>query len=222
MGFALDHLFVCVSEGGTPEAERLADLGLIEGAPNVHPGQGTACRRYFFANAYLELVWVCDPAEARAEASRRLGLFERWSGRSGEACPFGVSLRPARPGTDELPFASWQYRPEYLPDPLCFHVATDSASPETPLLFYLPFGGRPDSKPEPRQPMQHPIGFREITRVLVCGPVAPKAETAAAFAQAGAITFEGRQPPLLEIGFDGERAGLRADLRPLLPLLFCW
>jgi hypothetical protein len=223
MDFELDHLFVCVSEGGGREADHLAELGLVEGTPNAHPGQGTACRRFFFANAYLELLWVSDPVEAQAETPRPLRLWERWSGRSAGACPFGVCLRPARPGVDGLPFVAWQYRPSYLPAPLCIHIGAGSSTPEGPSLCYLPFGGRPDARPESdRQPLRHPSGFREITRVLVRSPLAPEPETAEAVGRTGVVAFEGRQPNLLEIGFDGEVAGLRADLRPLLPLLFRW
>jgi hypothetical protein len=49
---------------GGPEVELFAAFGLTEGAPNTHPGQGTACRRFFFRNAYLELVRGHDPAGA--------------------------------------------------------------------------------------------------------------------------------------------------------------
>jgi hypothetical protein len=152
MDFEPDHVFVCVSEGGGAEAGRLVRLGLTEGEPNRHPGQGTACRRFFFANAYLELVWVCDPAEAQAGPAQALGLWERWAGRSVGACPFGVCLRPSRPEVAGLPFAAWPYRPSYLPEPLCFHVGADASSARGPLLVYLPFGRRPDSRPDRRQP----------------------------------------------------------------------
>ena len=57
----LDHVFVCCSAGG-PEADALRRAGLSEGSPNTHPGQGTECRRFFFSNAYLELLWVSDAA----------------------------------------------------------------------------------------------------------------------------------------------------------------
>src|ERR1700756_4266828 len=103
MTVELDHLFVCVSAGG-PEAERLAELGLTEGAPNRHPGQGTACRRFYFANAYLELLWIEGPEETQGELARPLRLRDRWSGQSNGACPFGVVLRPASPGAQALPF----------------------------------------------------------------------------------------------------------------------
>ena len=42
MTLALDHVFVCVAAGAEAEASALASAGLVEGAPNVHPGQGTA------------------------------------------------------------------------------------------------------------------------------------------------------------------------------------
>jgi hypothetical protein len=44
--FEFDHLFVWVSPGG-PKADHLVATGLAEGEPNTHPGQGTACRRFF-------------------------------------------------------------------------------------------------------------------------------------------------------------------------------
>jgi hypothetical protein len=50
MAVEFDHLFVCVSVGAI-EAACVAAVGLREGAPNQHPGQGTACRRFFFHNA---------------------------------------------------------------------------------------------------------------------------------------------------------------------------
>lgn len=50
---AIDHLFVCCAPGA-PEADTLVGLGFHEGSGNTHPGQGTANRRFFFRNAYLE------------------------------------------------------------------------------------------------------------------------------------------------------------------------
>ncbi len=223
MDFELDHVFICVSEGGGPEADRLAELGLTEGEPNRHPGQGTACRRIFFANAYLELLWVRDPDEAQAETPRPLRLWERWSGRSAGACPFGICLRPARPDVSEMPFATWQYRPPYLPEPLCIHIGVDSSFIQGPLLFSLAFARRPDSRPEPqRQPLQHRVGFRQITRVVVHGPQTPSGVAEEIVRRAAGITFQASEGHLLEIGLDDERAGLTADLRPVLPLVFVW
>ncbi len=50
--FELDHILI-FTDIGAPAADRLIELGLTEGAPNMHPGQGTANRRFFFHNAML-------------------------------------------------------------------------------------------------------------------------------------------------------------------------
>ncbi len=102
--FELDHLFICTSVGA-PEADRLIEFGLTEGSPNVHPGQGTANRRFFFQNAMLELLWVRDSAEAESETTRPTRLWERWTGRNNGACPFGFCFRPATSQPGELPFS---------------------------------------------------------------------------------------------------------------------
>ena len=45
--YEVDHVFVWV-DVGAPAADQLVSFGLTEGDPNVHPGQGTANRRFFF------------------------------------------------------------------------------------------------------------------------------------------------------------------------------
>jgi hypothetical protein len=57
MSVELDHIFIC-TEVGVPEADQLVTFGLTEGSSNLHLGQGTANRRFFFYNAMLELLWV--------------------------------------------------------------------------------------------------------------------------------------------------------------------
>src|SRR5215472_6428694 len=137
MGIELDHLFVC-TRPNAPEAEELIRFGLREGPSNQHPGQGTACRRFAFANAMIELFWVSDPGEAQNQSTRRTLLWERWSGRAANACPFGICLRPTDPqNVGPPPFPAWEYRPKYLPDPFVMHIAT--AGIEEPMWVYMGF-----------------------------------------------------------------------------------
>src|SRR4029077_12098919 len=84
MRIELDHLFVCTSPGA-PEAEKLVQLGLHEGPPNQHSGQGTACRRFAFANAMIELIWASDAMEAQSQSARRTLLWQH--GRVERATP---------------------------------------------------------------------------------------------------------------------------------------
>jgi hypothetical protein len=220
--FELDHLFVC-TDVGAPEAEQLIKFGLTEGQPNVHPGQGTANRRFFFHNAMLELVWVQNPAEAQSEPIRPTQLWPRWSQRRSGACPFGVGLRPARPGSEGVPFPAWEYRPPYLPPPLAIHVGEDTP-PSEPMWFYLGFVRRPGPAELQRlQPLGHAVGFQRLTQVRLLSPSAANlSEVARAVARAGILTMAPATEHLLEMTFDGGPQGRGKDFRPDLPLVFRW
>ncbi|HKU15420.1 MAG TPA: VOC family protein [Steroidobacteraceae bacterium] len=224
----VDHVFVC-TPADAPEAQRLLDLGLLEGSRNHHPGQGTANRRFFFANAMLELLWVEDAAEAQSDAqpARRMHLWERWSGRDSGACPFGVCLRPTAGHASKAqgaapPFPFWDYRPAY--SPVGMPVADNSTVDSEPLMFYMPVHRRMDLAPvEQRQPYQHVLPIRELTstRIFAPGADSPSAPMRAALST-GAFSFQHSAQPLLELGFDGEQQGKRVDLRPSLPLVLLW
>jgi hypothetical protein len=224
MHVELDHVFVCVSVGGR-EALRLIEFGLSEGAPNRHPGQGTANRRFFFANAFLELVWVDDATEAQSPLVRRTGLWERWSRRETDASPFGICVRPSHAYTGSPPFAVWDYRPPYLPDPLAIWMSTSSERFDEPLLLQLDFNRRPDAYPlDRKQPLEHAAGLRAITRLRVNAP--SEADTSrelhALDRACPWFSLAAGGERLLELGFDGEAAGHSHDFRPALPLLFRW
>jgi hypothetical protein len=223
MTVELDHMFVCTGVGA-PEADRLVAFGLSEGAPNTHPGQGTACRRFFFANAMLELLWVHDEREARSSLVAPTQLWERWS--SVGYSPFGICVRQdqRRAATRPvLPFATWAYRPPYLPPEVHIDVASETANSE-PMMFAAPIGGRPDAVPtERRQPLVHPRGLEEITGIDVTLPqTKPVSRAARALHQTGAVSFSSGNDHLAEIEFDQGGQGQSVDFRPLLPLRFRW
>jgi hypothetical protein len=214
----IDHVFIWCSVGGG-EADALTRLGLKEGSANTHPGQGTACRRFFFSNAYLELAWVSDPAEAQAEAVLPTRLWERWSARGGAACPYGIVFRPAGDTAGiQAPFASWSYRPKYMPAGVSVEVASavPLASPE---FFYLGFQrGRGRSGQEP---VDHELPIESLTGVAVWRPASGDSETARALQAAGLVAFHDADDYLLELRFDDASRGC-VDLRPALPLRLRW
>jgi hypothetical protein len=216
MTVALDHVFVCCAPGA-PEARRLLDLGLTEGPPNTHPGQGTACRRFFFENAYLELLWVSDAGEARGETAARTRLWPRWSERSTGASPFGIIVRPADGVERDPPFASWPYRPPYLPPPLAIDVAEGTPLTE-PAFFYIRFARTPEQVSSP--PRVQRGRARRITSVEVGLAGNTALSTAAAtLAAAGMISFSRTEAPVMTLGFDGTDTSAEIDLRPALPLV---
>lgn len=214
MRIELDHLFICTAPGA-PEAERFVQLGLQEGPPNQHRGQGTANRRFAFTNAMIELVWVSDAREAQNETTKRTLLWERWSGRGDNASPFGICLRPVDSKDTGPPFPAWEYRPAYLPDPLCMHIS--EAGIEEPMWVYLAFMRRAHRE---QRFLAHPIGIREITGLTLTTPVPFRSNAAGRIVESGILRTRAGARSLLEIEFDGNRRKERVDFRPHMPVVF--
>lgn len=221
MAFELDHIFIR-SSIGAPEAERLIAFGLTEGSSNIHLGQGTTNRRFFFHNVMLELVWVHDAAEAQSDLTRPTYLWERLS--QSHNCPFGLCLRPLSNPVDTLPFPAWEYRPAYLPESFSIIVADNIANLTEPMLFYLPFRKRQDSYPaSDREPLQHQVGWQELTRLTLFSPYADRpSPELQMMVDSKAIELQQGENYLLELAFDREQQGKRVDFQPELPLVLCW
>ena len=229
MSSTVDHVFVCTS-AGAPEGDLPVAAGFTEGPGNVHPGQGTACRRFFFRNAYLELCWVHDETEARSPATAPTRLWERWRSRAdGHTCPFGVGLR-AEDGA-AAPFPTWPYQPRYVPPGTVIHVATNSEALHEPMLFLVP--GSParrgvaaasgaDAHGEAAPRRAHAIGVEALTRVTLAGPATAPSAPLAAVVAVPLVERVAAAEHVLSLGFDGEPAGRALDLRPTLPLILRW
>lgn len=239
MTFEFDHLFIC-TDVAAENADRLVSLGIVEGSSSQHPGQGTANRRFFFHNAMVEFLWVHDSTEAQSEAICRTRLWERWHGHTcvsrgqrNRVCPFGICLRPSKGSGEAVPselrsalcaFPSWEYHPPYLPASLSIAVGNNSEELAEPMLFQIPFGKRPDqASPEKAQPLEHPLGLREITRVEVVTPVAtrPSPELQAVL-DTQQVKLSTGEDYCIELGFDGEAQKQHVDFRPDLPLIIHW
>jgi hypothetical protein len=193
---AIDHVFVC-TERGAPAAELLKQAGFTEGIPNRHPGQGTACRRFFFSNFMLEFLWLEDEAEARGEQARGLRLWERFGG---PASPFGVILR----GSGPCPWLSWSYKPPTMPG-LELEIAADAELDE-PMWCYM----RSD---------RGSTGVHEVTGVVIGCPFVKAGSVTRAMAESGVIGVRSGVDHLLELEFGGGLRGTVHDFRPELPVV---
>lgn len=153
--------------------------------------EGSACRRFLFSNAMLELLWLEDETEARNEQTRVTKLWERFAAAGQIASPLGVVLRAA-PGTEPVcPWRSWSYRPQTMPG-LELDLAADAELAE-PMWCYMKSGRAPAEWPRERlQPLDHPAGFREITRVLIGCPDAKEGSMTSTMAHNGVIALSNR------------------------------
>lgn len=212
MQVELDHVFVCVNRAA-PEAEEVAGFGFSEGPANVHPGQGTANRRFFFRNAMLELLWVEDPAEARNEVTAPTQLWERWSQRASGACPFGICVRPA--STDEsVPFSAQDYRPVWLTADLRIYIAP--AGVKEPMWVFLPFMRRFQHE---QRFAPHPNDASEITGLTLTTPLPLRSSAARALIENSVIAVREGPDYLLTLELDHGVRHEHRDFRPLMPLV---
>jgi hypothetical protein len=206
----LDHVFICCAEGA-PEAEALRKLGLVEGSGNRHAGQGTANRRFFFSNAYLELLWVDDATEARGPESKGTRLWERWSQRKLGVCPFGILFR-----TEEktLPFDTWSYEPRYLASGDSIQFAREVPLTEPELAFLKVKKPRAPLK----EPTDHQLPIRTVSQVTVRLPSsAALSKPALSVQDRGLITYAEGEAFELELAFFSD-SPIALRLAPAIPL----
>lgn len=215
MTIALDHVFICCDERG-PEAESLLGIGLIEGSRNVHPGQGTSNRRFFFCGGFLELLWVSNPEEAQSSLTAPTKLWPRWAARKQGACPFGIAFSPTAAEVPEPPFSAWQYRPKYLPPTksILFAEHTTLLEPE---LFYM--GWSNPSASAASQPQEHANGLLRLLAASVGIPAGtPLSASSLAVQSAGLLRYYTASQYELTLSFESTQA-VTFDLRPTLPLV---
>jgi hypothetical protein len=219
MSIEFDHVFVC-TQHGAPEADLLSGAGFTEGQPNMHVGQGSSCRRFFFRNAYLELIWVHDVAEASRDVVAALGLCERSHYARTSASPFGIGLRAGR--EVQLPFATWSYQAKYLAAGDGLEIVTAAHAYKEPLVFLMRGGMRPDQYPATRrQPLDHPCRAEEITGLQVTVD-ALASSFVSALESVEMISCKRDGMALGELELDGGRQGRSLDLRPAVPLMLRW
>lgn len=198
MALHLHHVFVCTSVGA-PEAGDLLNAGLIEGSPNTHPAQGTANRRFFFENGFLELLWIHDEREAQSPLVAPTKLWERWAGRGGAANPFGLCFSSSEGAGSVLPFPVWAYRPDYLPGDRCFLFA--DALPLSEPEVFVPSWPQGQASP-PSEPKIHPLGLTELRSVSVGLPdPASVSRTLSEIRNAGLLEIHRSTTPELVVGF---------------------
>jgi len=113
------------------------------------------------------------------------------------------------------PFASWEYRPVYLPDPLFMSIG--QAGVEEPMWVHMRFLQRVQRE---HQFTEHPIGAREITGLTLISPVSLRSDAAQKIVESGVLTSRTGSAHVLEIEFEGNRRKEQIDFRPHLPLIF--
>lgn len=214
MSIRLDHLFV-ITTPGAAVADRIVELGFVEGSVNTHPGQGTSNRRFFLNGFTLELLYVSDVSEAKNGAGQCLEILER-SGNS-EASPFGLVVRVIE--GDTVPtFPSWQYFPDYFNGEMCFYVGENSDQLPEPLCICMP-PSLPMAKDVPDE-YANPDWL--LTRVDINVPVVQASAVLVQFAAMENVFVHLGKPHRVVLEFNHATAGLSVDLSSDIPVILKW
>ena len=213
MSIALHHFFLLTSKPDELATE-ISRLGLIEGSSNIHPGQGTASRRFFLPGSALEILYIRDTVEALQGRAADLRFCERTT--EPHASPFGLIVENIDKSITE-PFPGWRYYPKYFGNEMFFHVGENSELLVEPLCICMPSQlGRPDIPPSQQNPDW------AMTELLVRLPIAELSPTLKIVSQCKAVSLILGEPYQMEIVFNDHKKGQTKNLMPDFPLAVSW
>jgi len=218
----IDHIYIC-TEAKAPAGDLLKAFGLVEGSSNIHIGQGTANRRFYFHNFMLELLWVENLDDVRNELTKPMRLYERCLSRTNNFSPLGIAFRPTKGKTEIAPFPVWDYHPIYLPDFLKIQVAKNTPLSE-PMYFYLNFATRQaETSIRKTEPMEHKVPLNEVTSVKIhVNQDDELSESACTLNRLNLLSINQDREHFVELEFDYGVLNQTMDFRPDLPLVFKW
>lgn len=209
MSLQLDHFFILV-EQGAPEAASLVAAGFDEGSSNSHPGQGTANRRFFFADTVVELLYVRDEAEEVGGEAVRLRFSARF--RSKTASPFGFVFRSTSEEDVSVLGPTWPYHPEYLPPGTHMEVADGPDTLVEPMIIIMPPTMPGGKREETRNP-------QSLSKLHLTVPAISLSQALNTLATLNLFDIRVGTGHLLEVEFDHGSADKYCDLRPKLPVV---
>ena len=163
----LDHAFCIVREPGQAARRLEADGWLLDDG-QTHHGQGTRNRRLVWAEQFLELVWLTDPAEA---AANPLHLDRRAEWTTTGASPFGLGFRGQIDPADSNEF--WLY--DALGPRIWIH-RDNERFPQRPLIFVLEMAAEEMKQRRRRGRIPGAVASRQpgdLCEIRVHGPAAP-------------------------------------------------
>ena len=234
----LDHLNIWVKNPKKAK-ERLTDIGFTsvpDSLSQIHKGQGTTGRYFFFLNGYLELIFVYDQNEfeQNVEKNKDLDFTERANFQSNGASPFSIALKVKDYEVEKIPFEKVKYHQDWMEEGTNIFSAKNSKTPlKEPSVFVVypeiesdtfetiaDLKNIPDENAIWREFYKHPNGVKNITNILITSTdLDLKTETIKAVNGMENLTVKNGMKHLMELYFDNNAQGKSFDLRPELPLI---
>jgi hypothetical protein len=205
----IDHIFIFSKNKGK-EADEFLEFGFTEGSSRIHDGQGTANRKFYFENFFIEILWVENEIEIKSELILPTKLWERSNFENNEYSPFGLCLVNTNE-TDLLFKKSIKYQPQYFPQGLAIEILPQEINPSLPWTFRLPFQGK---KKKTEEPILHKIKINNLTKTEFKIPFIDDDFTLF-FTKDQNIKFERSKEINLTLTFDNNRNGKEMKFKTL-------
>ena len=202
----IDHIFIFTDDKGKI-ADELVTFGLTEGSNRIHVGQGTANRKFYFENFFLEILWVHDKVEIESEIIKSTGLCERAHFNSNDFSPFGLCI-VNDVSTAQLFKDANSYQPNYFPKGMPIAILKNERNPSLPWTFQLPFKGQ---KKYENEPTIHKNGISVLTKASFEYKNNSTSNFLDHFRNNNSIEFNFTKRNWLTITFDEAKQGKKQD-----------
>lgn len=234
----VDHFNIWV-ENPKIAKERLTNIGFTsvpDSLSQVHKGQGTAGRYFYFLNGYLELIFVYDQneLEENSRINSYLDFTERVNFEKNGASPFSIALKVEDYNVGKIPFEKVKYHQDWMEENRSIYSAKNSKTQlKEPSIFVVypeiesgkfetlaDLKNIPDEYAFVRAFYKHPNGAEKITKIIITSTdVDLDTKTIQAVNGIENITIKNGKEHLMELYLDNNIQGKSFDLRPELPLI---
>lgn len=233
----MDHVNVWV-KNPIKAKEKLVQIGFTaipDSLSQVHTGQGTTGRYFYFLNGYLELIYVYNEEELveNAKSNISLDFVERSNSPENGYLPFSIALAMNNYDKTKIPFKTVEYHQSWMEKNNSIYVAKNSKiKKEEPSIFVMYPAGEYDKFehmdsllkiPEEyaiwRTFYKHKNGAEKISKIeIYTNNINKESNTIRCLNELGNVEIKEGKEYLMELYFDNQRQQKTYDLRPEIPL----
>ncbi|MFK8061466.1 MAG: VOC family protein [Polaribacter sp.] len=234
----VDHFNIWVKDPKKAK-EKLNSIGFTsqpDSLSEIHKGQGTSGRYFYFFNNYLELIFVYNQEEFKKNNEIHTGLdfTKRANFKENGASPFSIALKVKDYNVDKIPFKTIKYHQDWMIENESIYAAKNSKTNlKEPSIFVVypemesgTFESLADLQNFPAEDdfwkafFKHPNGAQKITKITITSTnLNLNTETIKAVQKIKELTIKNGTEHLMELHFDHHIQGKTFDLRPELPLI---
>jgi hypothetical protein len=234
----VDHFNIWV-KNPTKTQKLLTNIGFTavpDTLSQIHQGQGTTGRYFYFLNSYLELIFVYNQTEFEENNKKNnaLDFKERTNFKKNGASPFSIALKVKDYNVEKIPFKKISYHQDWMEENTNIYSAKNSKiNLKEPSIFVVypeieweEFETISDLKNIPeeyaiwREFYKHPNGAQKVTKIIITSSnLNLNTETIKAINGIENLTIKNGKEHLMELHFDNDVQRIFFDLRPELPLI---